>query len=225
MTVAVLATSGDGNIQEGTFVGGAGDYTNVHLPDDDDTSYITTDDNPGNRFHSMYVQKLPTADIINSVICTYRRRRINGTTWYSQVGLRSGTTNSLAAEVGNESNSWATITSPAISRPGGGSFTNADFPGGGSSGMQLLLSVGSTSGSGADGGYTTAYLNVDFNPAGGGFTLYVAQWLLPLLGAASHALLKREMVEILSNLRVRPSSDEEFARLLEAFKVRPRFAI
>lgn len=66
-------------------------------------------------------------------------------------------------------------------------------------------------------------VRVHFSLAVGGFALFVSQWLPPLIAVASHALMKREIAEILSSLRVRPSSDFEFRKLLEAFGRRPAF--
>lgn len=60
---------------------------------------------------------------------------------------------------------------------------------------------------------------------GGRFAMNVAQWLAPLAAAASHGLMRREVVAILRTMRTRPSSAEEFAALEAAFRVRPVFLI
>ncbi|KKK58171.1 hypothetical protein LCGC14_3047100, partial [marine sediment metagenome] len=107
-------------------------------------------------------------------------------------------------------------------RPGGGNWVPADFVentnafqfGGRIPGNAILLFPR----------ISTLWGELDFEPPAGGFALFVAQWLPPLMAVASHALARSEAAMILRSLDTRPASDEDFARLLEAFRVRPRFA-
>ncbi len=69
--------------------------------------------------------------------------------------------------------------------------------------------------------YTDLWIEVVHSVGGGRFVSNVGQWLAPLIGAASHALMRREIFAILRRLDSRPSSPEELAALEAAFRVRP----
>ncbi len=109
-----------------------------------------------------------------------------------------------------------------ISHPTNPNWAPLDFPGGGSG---IIFGVRSSTDSGGTVFCTFFKCTVTFTPTVGTQAYMVSQWLLPLIGAASHGLLKSEIVQILRNLKIRPSNDEEFARIIEGFHVRPRFAI
>ncbi len=62
---------------------------------------------------------------------------------------------------------------------------------------------------------------VNYINAAGSFVHLLSQWLPPILAMASHGLLKREVSQILSSLKVQPSLPEDFARIFEALRRRP----
>lgn len=62
---------------------------------------------------------------------------------------------------------------------------------------------------------------VVWTPAHGGYMWLLAGWIPPILAMASHCLSKFEIARILSSLKTRPSNDEDFARIIEAFRRRP----
>lgn len=68
---------------------------------------------------------------------------------------------------------------------------------------------------------TKLTMSVDYDVKSGGFAYLLAQWLPPLLALASHGLTKFDITRILSSLKTRPSNDEDFARIIEAFRRRP----
>lgn len=64
-------------------------------------------------------------------------------------------------------------------------------------------------------------LTVTYQLSEDGFALFVSQLLPPLLLVASHGLLRLDVGRILRRCKIKPTTDEEFARILEAFRRRP----
>ncbi len=214
MGIAVLQPDGIGNHDQWTLGGGVTKWQNVKLPDDDNTTRIV-ESNVNNR-QSFTIDDLPTASAVNSVEVKMRADKTGAADNVVNMFTRLGGTN---LDYGNHtvSTSWTDYTNSGVGRPGGGSWAPADFPPVGA----LELGVRLQSSAGDSARVTTLYMNVSFEPPSGGFIWLLAQWLPPLLSVASHGLMKREITEILQNLRVQPSSPEEFARIFEAFQRRP----
>jgi hypothetical protein len=113
---------------------------------------------------------------------------------------------------------WTTYTSAwQLTNPDTGSGWTAAVI----NAMQLHLRSGNT------GGLTTyitaANALLSYYPATGGFAYLIAQWLPPILAVASHGLLKREIMRILSRQKHLPIHDEDFARIQEALQRRPAY--
>ncbi len=64
-------------------------------------------------------------------------------------------------------------------------------------------------------------MSVVYELPGGGFALFVSQLIPPLLAVASHGLSKLDVSQILQRCKIRPTNDEDFARILEGFRRRP----
>lgn len=79
------------------------------------------------------------------------------------------------------------------------------------------------SGSGLGFRVTQFQLFVTFVPAAGAFYWIMGCWLPPLLEVASHGVGVTELARFYRQTKLRPSTKEEFCRILEAFRVRPRF--
>lgn len=71
---------------------------------------------------------------------------------------------------------------------------------------------------------TYMFWAVTYVPTSGGHMWLLAQWLPPILAVASHCLTKLEIARVLSSLKIQPSDKEDFARIIEAFRRRPRWA-
>lgn len=70
-----------------------------------------------------------------------------------------------------------------------------------------------------------SYVNVTYTlpPASGGFAIFIASLLPPILAVASHGLDVPVLQKILVRSRPHPCREEEWRRLLEAVLVRPRY--
>ena len=112
-------------------------------------------------------------------------------------------------------------TDSDIAEPNAGSWLPEHFQVDASPSVQVA--VRKTNAGGGSVQCTSLYFNVDYTLDEGAFPYLLSQWLPPLLAVASHGLLAREVVTILGSLKNRPSSKEEFARILEAFCRRPVF--
>jgi len=217
MPVETLEGEDNGYAQH--WVIGNTDYT--FWNSDNDGTHI--EENTGGLYHMMLnnTAKAKAAALINSVIVWERHAKKDaGTTNDRAVKevIRINATNVLGNSSINNTTTPADYSFEFISaRPGGGTWTGADFTNI-EFGVYLVTNIGT--------GWHRCYhawMVVDYTMGAGSFAHLLLQWLPPLLALASHSLMKSEIVEILSNLKLRPSNDEDFARILEAFRVRPKF--
>ena len=181
---------------------------------DSDTTYITSSTAAQRQAYTL--QAKPAMAALNQVDTSSRARKTGGVDEQYQNFIRLGGTDSDGS-ANSPTGSYALLTTSAWSRPGGGSWAPVDLD---------TLEIGNRRGV-ANGGeirVTEKYCTVDYTAPAGGFNWLLTCWLPPLVAVASHAITRREIAAALSCLKIRPSSDEEFARLLEAFLVRPAYA-
>ena len=189
----------------------------------DETDRIDVASGAGNTpAHDWYVDPLVGAASVEQVDTTFYVRESGGESQQGYVDDGSNLsvifTNTGGGSVGN----YVDETDVGISHPTNPGWAPADFPGGGAG-----VAFGVRSSTNLGGTVFCTYFNcvVTFTPVAGYQAYMVSSWIPPLIGLASHALMKSEIVQILRNLKTCPSSDEEFARIIEGFQVRPRFAI
>lgn len=192
MAIAYLNPIAVGTYNSWTLASGANRWDAVALPDDDATTRMSN--TGGSSRQAYYVEALLGAESINSVK-VYIRHRL--TTHYSPgssegigVGIRLGTSeDDKTPHTATNTWSWRTDTTAGFNRPGGGSWTGADFPGGGA-GAQIYARF-PLSGTASVLEMTTLVFEVDYVPqaGGGGFAFGVAS----ILGALGANILLREM--------------------------------
>lgn len=198
-------------------VGGTSNWQAL-TTDDGDTSRHQSD--TANADASFQVEAIPLAAAVITRVEVFDKLYWAGQAHNGAAFMRLP---AVGAVVGN---TWSVTGTPydmyswdfISNRPGGGSWTPEDLIGG-ANGAQPGCRCTTSTGTGTL-RWTYMYMEIDWLGAGG-FALFVSQWLPPLLAVASHGLSKLDMAKILRNLKTRPSSDEDFARLLNAFKVRP----
>lgn len=212
---AAIATDDDWSL-------GAGGSKPVAVQtNDDDTTYISvTNNNVDSLRETFYVDALESlANQISQVDVASRSRRTSGINLQPRTYVRVGaSTQAFSTTV---TGSYATETDADISRPGGGNWVPADFPGG-SAGAEIGVDnfpVDNTNVARC----TWLYFDVTYSTVQSGAIVAIFGWLPPLIAAASHCLSRREVAWLLRNLKTRPSNDHDFRRILEAFQVRPRF--
>lgn len=220
MAQSELLPTGSGTHTQGA--DGAGTLpTNVQT-NDDATSFRRIVSGAVAQRDSYYVDALPSSAVaVTQVDVWVRVRKNNGTnraygSWHLS-GSDLNTTSFASAGGG-----WTTISETSIARPGGGSWTTADFPGG-SAGAEVGLMDWQSDATGSS-DITKGSLTVTYTVAAGGFAFLLAQWLPPLLTVASHALSSFDIRLALSNfswLRHMPSNREDFEKIKEALVVRP----
>ena len=186
--------------------------------DDGDTTRIQIQSAAVQR-DSHYVDALSAARSVSNVDVSIKSKRVTGVVTWSMPIVYVASTLGTGTCI-NPTLSYTTNTKTAFPRPTG-SWSPADFPGGGA-GAEIGISTCNTGSVNAI-ACTYCYADVTYEPPLGGFALFVTQWLPPLFAVASHGLLKREAAAILRNRKTRPAGRDELRRLLEAFKVRPRF--
>lgn len=180
------------------------------LPDDDIASYIKTDTAGDDETYNM------TNIGASSIASVVGRLRVSDSAgaWTFKHKIHDGV-NTLAG-VNKNSGGWATHTHTWPTAADGGGWTPAKF----------AVTQAGLRGTVDPGGWlycSTVYMDVTYVPVAGGFSFLLAQWLPPLFAIASHGLSKFDIGTVLSSLRTRPSSDEEFARIIEAFQRRPAY--
>ena len=104
---------------------------------------------------------------------------------------------------------------------GPGGWAPGDFPGGGAGTYQGVYSSTNAGGSIFA---TYAHVQVTFTLGGGGFALWVSGLIPPLIGLASHGLLRKEIAAMCRMMKVRPTYAQEFERIRSELLRRPRFA-
>lgn len=189
--------------------------TNINKPDDDDVGKIKTEISGKEDFYGH--DPMPAAaGIVVSVNVDSRAHRYGADPdgeFTAGVEL-SGSETYSAVHVTIVP--WGDWSDDDLARPGGGTWIPSDV-----TSSRTALKSGPTIVTGVT--VTTVQLNVDWIAAGGGFMYLIGQWLPPLLAVASHGLLKREVVFLLSGLLTRPSNKEDFARIFEAFRRKPAY--
>ena len=202
------------SVDQDEFAVGAGSKpSNVNKPDDDITTYIWT---AGANFEDRYVHaSLPVSGLlVQSVNLDSRGNRRGGSSGSKllpRVHLGGNYTDGAEHSM---TGAWEGFSDDGLAKPGGGSWSVAD--------VNNSLTCVKNILSGATGiQVSTIQMNVDWAFLGGGFAYLIGQWLPPLLAVASHGLLRREVISILSRLRTRPSNKEDFACIFEAFRRRP----
>lgn len=190
--------------------------------DDGDTTYnLQTGTTPLAESYSVDALPGGVAAISQVDVHSKARRATGGTTFHRN----EWNINGASTQVGtctDPTAAYTLISSLNVARPGGGAFQITDFNGL-TSGFQTGYGSCNT-GTADETRCTRAHVVTTWTPAAGSYTWLLQCWLPPLIAVASHGLLRSELAKILRNLRTRPSSDEDFRRLLEAFRVRPRFA-
>lgn len=189
------------------------------LTDDSDATFVrssTLDDYEIYRFGAMTA----TAASINGATMNIRIKHetnvagISSVHWHVGVGISSNDEQTTTAAFVDDTS--------ALARFGGGSFQPSDFTDTANHWWGVKLS----SAPAADKAVLSEMdMDVDYAAPAGAFSFLLNSWIPPLLAVASHGLLKREIAALLSNLKIRPSSQEDFVRILEAFKRRPVYGI
>lgn len=163
-----------------TLEAGATKVAATKLPDDDLTTRIR---GVSGQQQSFYVDVLTgAADVLT--VTTFGRNSLDthgspGSNETCSIGaLRSGSASVAATSQGT--NTWGFRTdSGSQARPGGGSYTPADFPGG-SAGMEVWVQ-GPNAGLGSGWRVTTMYFTVTYNFAPGGIASFCGQLVGPLV--------------------------------------------
>ncbi len=218
MTITKLQVASDVSKDAAwTHVGGSTNYTGLQEPDDTGT-YMESDTNTGDSRFSL--DNLgPTQNVINSYTSMYRSRRIgvSNSTVRARVTTSGGTSNASTRVMSNAS--YAEYTDVFATAPGGGAWTLTLVN---ESDIHYEKTVG---GANTETRITTLLVTVDSDIAtDAGYYMHLISWLPPLIAAASHALSFRDVAAILSRLKTQPSSREEFCRILDVFRVRPRYS-
>ena len=205
-----------GNYDSWALQAGSDKIVAIQGPDDDITTYI---DNEGVARQNYTFDNLPS--VVGTITSFDVRMRAQGeTNNASQISCfqRLGGTD-LDETFNQFGTSWATFVFSDVGRPGGGVWVSDDFD---------TVEIGcvkelNTSGSSHSGDVSTIQGIVDFAHIGG-FAYLIAQWLPPLLTAASHAVSSKELTKFFKDFKLRPSHREEFEMIKLALLRRPRFA-
>lgn len=194
--------------------GGADQVDSVYT-DDDDAKYIYTEDM--NKTARFTHGGMPPAASITSHYIRNKCRRSAGANGTKINNLLYYAGNTSDEDKGAPAANYTNYTSSNLAVPGGGTWT---------SGIVNATKIGiSTWFAGGDQIRDTyMYWSVTYVPISGGYMWLLAGWLPPLIAMASHCLSKSDILTVLSSLKVQPSSREDFARIIEAFRRRPVWA-
>lgn len=189
MPTTTLLPVSEGTNTGATLVSGANKTVAVQTADDL-TSYVSLAVGSAAE-QDWYVDPLPGyAGEISSVVHGMRAAGIGGVTnGQARPRIRLGG-NTVDGTLRVAPTSGWTNYSEALTRPGGGSFTVNDFPGGGA-GCQVAAREGS--GADANFGITYIHLDVTWSPAGNGFVCLVGSLAGAALGLAEMAGLARAL--------------------------------
>ena len=213
-----LACASIGTHDAWTLLAGATKVIAVAAPDDDGTTRIGI--SVLNAKQSFNMDNLPAGSASVSTVDLIARMSESGVSAITARAfvLLSGTIVNGATRA--VTSTWTTYTDLAIARPGGGTWTPADV-----NAMEVGVEEDTDS---ADSVLcTTLYSTVAYTVGSGDYAIFIASWLPPLLALASHGLTMvdvRHMARALRHLKHHPSNDEDFRRLLEGFRLRPRYA-
>lgn len=222
MATTNLSPASIGNRDSWSLGAGASKPAACALPDDDATSYIEKSAADGSQNFIMEALS-SAAGVINRVDHGIRVYRYAGATGHlDHVWEFNGSTMSNCGNSHNPGAAWTEYGEADIARPDpGGAWVPADFDG---TATSCRFGVkADTIGAGDGFRCTTVWAFVDWDPTDGGGAYLVGQWLPPLIAVASHCLSKFDITQILSSLKTRPTSNEEFTRIIEAFKRRPAY--
>lgn len=222
MPTVTLEPASIGNRDTWTLEFGSTKPSAVQLPDDDLTSCVAKASASGSQnFYYDAIDAL-AAYIVSVQFCLRGWKYASaGGGGIDHIWEFSGGSISDCG-VNHTPGSWSDICHSNIAHPDSGVWAPADFDGSSTSLMAGVQAANMAAGDGVR--VTTLYLSVEYLYAADGFALFVSQWLPPILAVASHGLMKHEIIEILGRIKNRPSNREDFDRLLEAFRRRPRFA-
>lgn len=197
----------------------------------DETDRINVASQSGNLpRHDWYVDKLLEAESIEQVDSEfYVRNNLAGET--IAAFCHDGTNESVIrdADPGGSASNYTQWSDTDISHPTNASWAPTDFPGGSAGVYFGVYSSANLAGA----VFCTAFeLSLDVTPPDDSFALFVAMWLPPLLGVASHGVTLGELAGFFRAARRRPNRPLEVfpnrRRELEAIAhgllVRPRFA-
>lgn len=200
---------------------GAGTRPSLITSDDGDTSYVAANGATGAPVAEHYgLTALPGRPALISRVEQFAKvARGGGTNQIYSAFLSDASGNRNIAQSAGIGTGTYTLHSfdHSDSRPNGGVWGLGDFVAADQYEMALEASDNDTSFT----KWTYGYVEVDWSPEGGGFAFLVAQWLLPLLGVASHAVSTMEIRQLLRALRTRPTSRDEFERIKAALLRRP----
>jgi hypothetical protein len=195
---------------------GAGSSKEAAVQTSDENTSFISESTVGDR-QSFSTGDLPPAVQVFQVDVVMNAARGGGTD--GAVNMYVGISGSIVDGANKTTgSSYADFSELNISRPGGGSWSPADFPPLGST------RVGVRNQSGNNSRVTYLALQVSYLEPTGGFNWLIGCWLPPLIAVASHGLTLTEAAKILQRLSVRPSSARDHRKLLEAFRVRPVYA-
>lgn len=217
MATQLLACLAIGASDSWNLVGGGTKPDAVRAPDDDATTMISVSTiNAKQSFTLDAFAGGYNATITD--IATFRRTRENGSdsaiACRTYLTLGGNTTNGTAnSPVGT---TWLDTTETAWARPGGGTWTAADFDG---TSATTEIGVEETTDSANSIQVTTLNLTVTYTPFAGGFALWVGAMLPPLLVVASHGLSNLEIAKITRrSLRHWPTHPLEFEAIRAAMR-------
>lgn len=175
---------------------------------ENDATFVSTGGSNVEAF-SLAAGGIPSDQQITQVNF-YGRYKDGGTirVSYYQAGT-AGTTTDIVTP-----GTFSYVSTTTCGRPGGTGWTPDSF------GSTLEMKMERISGNVY---CSRLYTIVTHCGKGGGLITFGFQWIPPLIAVASHCLMKREIVKILCDLKTRPSNNEDFDYILNAFSVRPKF--
>jgi hypothetical protein len=211
----IIECASVGNYDQWALGAGGDKVVAVNSPHDDNTSFIS--EHTSGQKQSYAIDSMAgDADEIISVSPFFRAAGVGTNPKSMRALLRLGGSDSVGPTKTTTDTPF-TDYQDAVSRPGGGDWAVADI-------ASLEIGVEQTATSDPESNRcTTIRVTVSYQEPQQGGSIVLAKWLLPLIGAASHGLLRREVVGLTRALKIRPSTEADFCRILEAFRVRPRF--
>lgn len=218
MPLINLEPSADGTHNNWDLVLGASKWEACKLPYDADTTYIK-ETSPGATKQSFVMDDMPAGTAqIDSHDLKIRVRDNTGDADHCH--FRSFTKiagdEEASADHGESPNTYTTYLKVFANNPTAGTgWTVAQV-----NACELGLEV--TSWDPAGSLYCTALWSMTvYQPESDGAPWLLMQWLPPILAVASHALMKSEIVQILSRLKIQPATDQDFAWIRAALQRRP----
>lgn len=201
---------------------GAGTRPSLINSDDGDTSYVAANGGTG----------VPVAEHYGLTALSGRPALISRVEQFTKVARAGGTNQIYSAFLSTPGGTRNIAQSASVvsgtytlhnflhtfSKPGGGTWGVGDFV---TVGQYEMAAEASDNAGASFVKWTYGYVEVDWSPEGGGFAFLVAQWLLPLLGLASHGVSFEEITRALRSLRTRPCFREEFEMVQAALLRRP----